>query len=200
MHVAAKVGIAAATAGAAGFGMYKVIDGGSDRVERDKVALDKQVAEQGEAWDTWSAKYEAAFPGGRLDTPADHARLDQFLRDNPAPSWVKVDHADFTKARLSVSGDVVDPDVLPIAELGKGIGYMGVGAVGGLLMGAAFAIGGFKGAAASSALGNLGALVGGTAMAASGVAMLAGIPAMAREGRNDDGYVALMERVRSEMA
>ncbi len=192
MHVAARVGIAAVTAGATGFGMYKLIEGGSDRVAREGAELDREVAKQGAAWDSWSAKLEAEFPGRRLETPADHARFEQFLRDNPAPSWVKVDHADYTRARLSIGAHVVPRDLQPDPELAKGIGYGAVGAIGSALMGGGMAIAGLKGAG-GSAWSNLGMLVGGTAMATAGVGMIPALFAMGREGGNDDRYVALMD-------
>lgn len=198
MHVAARIGIAAATAGAAGYGMYQLVEGGNERVAREGAELDREVAKQGAAWDSWSAKLEAEFPGRRLDTPADHARLDQFLRDNSAPSWVRVEHSDYTRVRLSIGAHVVPRDLQPDPELAKGIGYGAIGAIGSALMGGAFAVGGLRGAG-SNAWANLGMLVGGTAMATAGVGMIPALFAMGREGGNDDRYVALMDRLHAEM-
>ncbi len=51
-------------------------------------------------WESWKRELDAEFPGMRLDTPTDHARFEAFLERRPAPSWVQVEHADFTRIRL----------------------------------------------------------------------------------------------------
>lgn len=194
MHVAARVGIAAVGAGAAGFGMYRLNEHVSNRTERQHAQLDRDVAEQSQAWESWKGKFDAEFPGGRLDTPADHARLDAFLRDNPAPSWISVEHEDYTRARIRISGDIVDPDLKPMAEREKAIGYGGIGVLGSVGMGAAMLASGMK-MPPSSSLRMTGMLLGGAASVALGVGLAAGLVNDVRQGTNMDGYHALYGRV-----
>ncbi len=196
MHIGLKVGIAAATAGTVGFGALKMGQSINESTKRKHAELDVEVAKQTKAWDAWSTAFKAEFPGHRLDTPADHARLDVFLRQNPAPSWVSVDHDGYTRARLSIQGDVVDDKHIPV-EREKAIGYGAIGAISSAAIGVGFLRSGLM--SSGSTLGTVGKLVGGAATVAMGVGMLGIVVGDVKRGTNLDGYHQFLGRVRSEM-
>lgn len=57
---------------------------------RDRSAEQAKMDAKSAEWQAWSSKAEAEFPGQRLRSDEQHERFVQFLKDNPAPSWVSV--------------------------------------------------------------------------------------------------------------
>jgi hypothetical protein len=194
MHVAARIGIAAGVAGAVGFGAYKLNEFTAERTEQRHAKLDDAVAKESATWSEWKTALDTEFPGGRLDTPADHARLDAFLREHPAPSYIDVQHADFTSIRLRRDGDIVDRGLLPMAEQEKAIGYGAIGVLGMLAMGGAALVSGLKGGGATP-LATVGKLVGGGAAVAASAGAAALVVGQLMRGDNTEGYYDLVKRI-----
>lgn len=203
MNVGQRVGLGATAlltaGGATGFGMYQLTSAADRRIERQIGALDRDLAARSDEWSTWNGKLEAEFPGRRLDTPADHARFDQFLAENPAPTWVDVEHADFTKARISTDGVPRSEDAWqPDSTGGQGIAYtIGFGG----LIGIGGAVGGISGLAkaASPRMAILSAAGAGAAAAFGTGAVVGGIAnARAESNAADKGMRELRATVNAQ--
>jgi hypothetical protein len=171
MNVAARVAIGVGSVALAGYGAKQFADLATRRIDEDHAKLQDATTDARQQWDTWKAKLDAEFPGGALPTPKDHERLKAFLQQHPAPSFVTVEHDEFTRVRLS-AGSPVDPDLLPV-EFQKSNGYPlafgGVMAIGGV---AALGNGVLRGAA--STWGTVGMIAGGALAAGFGAAAVLG--------------------------
>lgn len=126
MHVAAKVGLLAGGIGLGAFAGHKLDQIATRQNEAEDKAVLADTAKAKADWEKWSSALEAQFPGRRLDTPADHARFEQFLRDNPAPLFIKLEHAEFNRIKVS-SGSVLGPQHHRNSEEIKMVGYGGIG-------------------------------------------------------------------------
>jgi hypothetical protein len=166
MHVAARVAIAAAAGGLATVGM-QALDRSGERAMADKHRrIDDQVAPARAEWQAWKGALDREFPGMRLETPADHARMVRFMQENPPPSWISVQHEEFTRIRLEATDAFLKTDRHPPVDQGNayGIGFGGAFALGGAAVaGMALLRGG------SSTLMTVGKLAGGAAAIPFGI-------------------------------
>ena len=192
MNIASRAGIGLGSVALAGFGAKQFADFATSRMEDDHAKLQRATADSRQQWDTWKAKLDAEFPGGALPTPQDHARLKTFLQANPAPSFVKVEHDEFTRVRLSTVS-VVDPDLYPV-EFEKSNGYP-------LAFGAMMAIGGAAMLVGGVARGGgstwktVGMIAGGAGLAAlGGASALSGVQGF-RIGQGTEGASALAREI-----
>lgn len=136
MNVGMKIGIAvgAGALGAVGAGI--AISGMREGINESAADVRRQTADARTEFDAWNAKLQERFPGGELDSPQDHRDLEAFLRTDPAPEWLNLEHAGFTDVHTKPFGVVDWPPRLSSDIPGAGIGLGITGAVGG-----AFAIG-----------------------------------------------------------
>ena len=131
MNVAARIGIAvgAGALGAVGAGLaIRALHGGYEESGADVRA---QTADARREFDTWNARLQERFPGGKLDTPQDHREFEALLRDHPAPDWLHPTHEGFTNVHTKPSGIVDWPRRLSSDTPGAGIGFALTGAAGG---------------------------------------------------------------------
>ena len=122
-------GIAAGVAGlGAAAGVHMVLRSGAERNERAAEA----------EWTAWKGELDAEFPkvgsgDGMSKRPlfddADSQRFAQFLKDHPAPSWVKVEHDDLR----AISIDPFEPEAKERNWGSIAAGSFGIG--GGLAIG-----------------------------------------------------------------
>ncbi len=192
MNVAARVAIGAGSMALAGYGAKQFADLANRQIEAEHAELQDATADARQQWESWKSKLDAEFPGGRLQTPQDHARLDTFLQQTPAPDFINVEHEEFTRVRLT-TGSPVDPDLLPV-EFEKSNGYPlafgGMMAIGGVGM---LGTGVIKGA--GSMRGTVGLIAGGALLAGLGAASLfSGLHGF-RVGEGTDGVTALREEI-----
>jgi hypothetical protein len=98
MNVASRIGLTVVGAVAGGFGMHELDKVATHRYERDQAQLRTDTAKATKEWTTWHSALTSQFgPDARLETPADHARFEQFLKDHPAPKWITVEHEGYTR-------------------------------------------------------------------------------------------------------
>lgn len=167
MHVAAKIGLATAglaIGGAAGGLMVPLL---RDRTREAQVERREVLETATSEWQAWKAKADEAFPDRKLDTPADHARFEQFLATTPPPAWASVAHEEFTRYRVTASSPLAQ-DQYPV-ESQKATGY---GVMSGLLsvgLGGAGVHAALRGS--FSTLPTVGLALGGGALAAFGAGM-----------------------------
>lgn len=192
MNVAARVGIGVGSAALAGFGAVKFADFAYGRAKQEHQELQDATADSKQQWEAWKAKLDAEFPGGTLATPQEHARFESFLQQHPAPTFVKVEHAEFTRVRLSTDS-AVDRDFLPV-EFQKSNGYpLAFGGMSAIAGAATLFRGVTKGG--STPLKTAGIIVGGALAAGMGAAMVAvGVNGF-RIGEGTDGVRALQREI-----
>jgi hypothetical protein len=192
MNVATRVAAGVGSVALAGYGAKQFADFTNGLKSKDHAKLQDATADARQQWDTWKAKLDAEFPGGALPSPQDHARLEGFLQQHPAPSFVKVEHEEFTRVRLSASSPV-DRDLLPV-EFQKTNGYPL--AFGGMT--ALFGLGALISGVAhggGSPMQTLGLIAGGAVGAGLGAAMVAGGLHGFRVGEGTEGVNALRQEI-----
>jgi hypothetical protein len=131
MHVLARAGIAVGVAGTAAVAFHQLAKFGERNGAERRIAA--QVDPARAEWTSWKSAVDAEFPGLQLRTPDDHERFARFLERNPAPSWVSVEHEEFTRIRLDADDSFLKTDRTPPVEQGfaYGIGFGGAFAIGG---------------------------------------------------------------------
>jgi hypothetical protein len=170
MNVAARIALTAgglALGAGSVYGLSKI--GGASSAERAADIGQRSDQAQGE-WDDFKTALEAEFPNMELDSRADHARLDQFLQQHPAPSWINVEHEGFTRVHLSTNGFLPNNLRPAIQEeiaypIGFG-GFMALGGAAGAVMGVA--------KPPASTLGVLGATLGAGLLVSMGIGGILG--------------------------
>ncbi len=179
MNTAAVAAIGLGGAALAGVGMKYRVEGQVRAHTERRALVERERSTAEHEWATFSSGLNSEFPGLRLDTPADHARAAAYLSNHPAPAWLKVEHEESTRIKLSTAESgwlpefhskgarqpTVEEEMLPF------VCVMG-GAIGGAwwlssalrhasthtpLMSAAAALGG--GAAAAFALGSVAEII-----------------------------------------
>lgn len=184
MHVTGKVAFAAAGV-ALGAGAMHQLDRVADRRTNERLELvDRETQAATRDWETWSSALDREFPGRRLDTPADHARFEQFLARNPAPAWLDVQHDEFTRVRIQVGHEGILSDATRAPNPQGDYYAAGFGA-----MSTAMGVGGVVSAlrSARSLPATIGFTLGGGALAAFGVySAISGVQAIAR---GDSAYL-----------
>lgn len=120
-------GLAGGAAGAAG--AYAAVDATLDNARK---STDAAKAD----WARWKRKLDAEFPDRKLQTPGDHARLERFLKANPPPSFVTVEHENYNRIAIRSLGAVPGEEntAYGMGLLG-GIGGVGIGFAGQFVQG-----------------------------------------------------------------
>lgn len=140
MSVGSIVGRAAIAAGGAAAVavpvvlLHKSLGRKAEEHRQEWVDYGKQVRSE---WDAWKTKLDAQFPGGNLDTSADHARFEQFLKANPAPEFVKAEHKGVTNIKLAYDWESY-PDHLSSGATESGFatgGALAMGIAGAAMLG-----------------------------------------------------------------
>lgn len=193
MNVAARAALGAGSLAISGFGAKAFVDFAGGRMKAEHAELQDATRSARTQWESWKGKLDAEFPGGALETPQDHARLERFLQQHPAPPFVTVEHAEFTRIRTSTDGLPVPRDLLPV-EFQKSNGYPAAFGAMGVLGGGAMLVNGIArgGATTRSAIG---VVAGGAALAAlSGAMLLTGINGF-RIGPGTEGAEQLRDEI-----
>lgn len=186
MHVAAKIGLSAAGIAIGGAAGAWMAQGLRDRRLEDEAHRREVLETATGEWQRWKSAADAAFPGGRLDTPSDHADFERFLQRTPAPDWVSVEHEDYTRFRVTATSPL-DPSDYPV-ETQKTTGY---GVMGGLMaagLGASGVLAAVRGT--RSLLPTAAQGVGGGALVGFGVGMAVG----AVLGHDDEAGIDAIHR------
>lgn len=110
-------------------------------------------------WEAWRSKLDREFPSRALASAGDEARFEEWLKEHPAPSWIRVEYRDLR----AISIDPFDP-------VGVGASIGGTPVLAGLGGGIALALAGASVAWSSrlpSAVNGIGAFgqYGGAALA-----------------------------------